>query len=212
MAREVAQQNGVHIDDTFTGFKFMAEKIAEYEKADSFQYIMAYEESYGYMIGNYVRDKDAVTASLLIAEMAAYYFEKGMTLLQAMDSLYEKYGYYAEKTLNLVMPGIDGLEKMQSLMTRLRENPPVEISAVKVLRERDYASGKIIVPGLGLVDKTHIVGSNVLYFELDDDTSFIVRPSGTEPKIKIYILVSGTSKQDCAEKIDKYVIYAQNLK
>jgi len=212
MAREVAQQNGVHIDDTFTGFKFMAEKISEYEKADSFQYIMAYEESYGYMIGNYVRDKDAVTASLLIAEMAAYYFEKGMTLLQAMDSLYEKYGYYAEKTLNLVMPGIDGLEKMQSLMTRLRENPPVEISAVKVLRERDYASGKIIVPGLGLVDKTHIVGSNVLYFELDDDTSFIVRPSGTEPKIKIYILVSGTSKQDCAEKIDKYVIYAQNLK
>ncbi len=212
MAREVAQQNGVHIDDTFTGFKFMAEKIAEYEKTGSYQYIMAYEESYGYMIGDYVRDKDAVTASMLIAEMAAHYFEKGMTLLQAMDSLYEKYGYYAEKTLNLVMPGIDGLEKMQSLMSRLRENPPVEISDVKVLRERDYASGKIIVPGLGLVDKTHIVGSNVLYFELDDDTSFIVRPSGTEPKIKIYILVCGTSKQDCAEKIDKYVSYAQNLK
>jgi len=212
MAREVAQQNGVHIDDTFTGFKFMAEKIAEYEKTNSFSYIMAYEESYGYMIGDYVRDKDAVTASMLIAEMAAHYFEKGMTLLQAMDSLYEKYGYYAEKTLNLVMPGIDGLEKMQRLMSRLRENPPVEISGVKVLRERDYASGKIIVPGLGLVDKTHIVGSNVLYFELDDDTSFIVRPSGTEPKIKIYILVSGESKQDCAEKIDKYVLYAQNLK
>lgn len=212
MAREVALQNGVHIDDTFTGFKFMAEKISEYEKANSFSYIMAYEESYGYMIGDYVRDKDAVTASMLIAEMSAYYFEKNMTLLQAMDSLYEKYGYYAEKTLNLVMPGIDGLEKMQRLMSRLRENPPVEISGVKVLRERDYASGKIIVPGLGLVDKTHIVGSNVLYFELDDDTSFIVRPSGTEPKIKIYILVSGTSKQDCAEKIDKYVLYAQNLK
>ena len=212
MAREVAQQNGIHIDDTFTGFKFMAEKIAEYEKADSFNYILAYEESYGYMVGDYVRDKDAVTASMLIAEMAAYYFEKGMTLLQAMDSLYERYGYYAEKTLNLVMPGIDGLEKMQNLMTRLRENPPVEICNVKVLRERDYASGKIIVPGLGLVDKTHIVGSNVLYFELDDDTAFIVRPSGTEPKIKIYILVSGENKQECADKIDKYVAYAQDLK
>ena len=149
---------------------------------------------------------------MLIAEMAAFYFEKGMTLLQAMDSLYEKYGYYSEKTLNLVMPGIDGLEKMQKLMTRLRENPPVEISGVKVLRERDYASGKIIVPGLGLVDKTHIVGSNVLYFELDDDTAFIVRPSGTEPKIKIYILVSGENKQDCSDKIDKYVAYAQELK
>ncbi len=212
MAREVAQQNGVHIDDTFTGFKFMAEKLADYEKANSFSYIMAYEESYGYMIGNYVRDKDAVTASMLIAEMAAHYFEKGMTLLQAMDSLYEKYGYYAEKTLNLVMPGIDGLEKMQNLMTRLRENPPVEICGVKVLRERDYASGKIIVPGLGLVDKTHIVGSNVLYFELDDDTAFIVRPSGTEPKIKIYILVSGESKQACSDKIEKYAEYAQELK
>ncbi len=212
MAREVAQQNGVHIDDTFTGFKFMAEKIAEYEKTGSFSYILAYEESYGYMIGDYVRDKDAVTASMLIAEMAAFHFGNGMTLLQALDSLYEKYGYFAEKTLNLVMPGIDGLEDMRRLMSRLRENPPAEISGVKVLRERDYASGKIIVPGLGFVGKTHISGSNVLYFELDDDTSFIVRPSGTEPKIKIYILVSGVDKFDCVEKIDKYTQYAQNLK
>ncbi|PKM71581.1 MAG: phosphoglucomutase [Firmicutes bacterium HGW-Firmicutes-16] len=212
MAREVAQQNGVHIDDTFTGFKFMAEKVAEYEKADSYSYILAYEESYGYMIGDYVRDKDAVTASMLLAEMAAYYFGKGLSLLQALDSLYEKYGYFAEKTLNLVMPGIDGLENMRRLMSRLRENPPVEISDVKVLRERDYASGKIIVPGLGVVGKTHIVGSNVLYFELEDDTSFIVRPSGTEPKIKIYILVSGNDKRECSSKIDKYVAYAQALR
>ncbi|NLH00857.1 MAG: phospho-sugar mutase [Clostridiales bacterium] len=212
MAREVAQRNGVHIDDTFTGFKFMAEKVAQYEKSGSYKYIMAYEESYGYMIGDYVRDKDAVTASMLIAEMAAYYYEKGMTLLQAMDSLYEKYGYYSEKTLNLVMPGIDGLERMQSLMTRLRENPPAKICDVKVLRERDYSVGKIIVPGLGAVDKTHISGSNVLYFELEDDTSFIIRPSGTEPKIKIYILVKGNSKQECEDKINKYSEYAQSLK
>lgn len=212
MARQVAQQNGVHIDDTFTGFKFMAEKVAEYEKENSYKYIMAYEESYGYMIGDYVRDKDAVTASMLLAEMAAFYYEKGMTLLQAMDSLYEKYGYFSEKTLNLVMPGIDGLEKMQRLMTRLRENPPTQICDVKVLRERDYASGKIIVPGLGAVDKTHIVGSNVLYFELEDDTSLIIRPSGTEPKIKVYILVKGKHKQECYERIEKYAAYAQALK
>ena len=212
MAREVASQNGVHLDDTFTGFKFMAEKIAEYEKDGSYSYILAYEESYGYMIGNYVRDKDAVTASMLIAEMAAYYFEKGMTLLQALETLYEKYGYFSERTLNLVMPGIDGLENMQKLMTRLRETPPAEISGVKVLRERDYASGKIIVPGLGFVGKTHITGSNVLYFELEDDTSFIVRPSGTEPKIKIYILVSGKNRQECSQKIDGYVSYALALK
>ena len=212
MAREVASQNGVHLDDTFTGFKFMAEKIAEYEKDGSYSYILAYEESYGYMIGDYVRDKDAVTASMLIAEMAAYYFEKGMTLLQALDALYEKYGYFAERTLNLVMPGIDGLENMRRLMARLRETPPAEISGVKVLRERDYASGKIIVPGLGFVGKTHITGSNVLYFELEDDTSFIVRPSGTEPKIKIYILVSGKDRQECSQKIDSYVSYALALK
>ena len=110
------------------------------------------------------------------------------------------------------MPGIDGLENMRKLMTRLRENPPADISGVKVLRERDYASGKIIVPGLGFVGKTHIAGSNVLYFELDDDTSFIVRPSGTEPKIKVYILVSGEDKSDCEEKINKYSQYAENLK
>ncbi|MEA4894112.1 MAG: phospho-sugar mutase [Oscillospiraceae bacterium] len=212
MAREIAQQNGVHIDDTFTGFKFMAEKIAEYEKAGSYRYVMAYEESYGYMIGDYVRDKDAVTASMLLAEMAAYYFGKGLTLLQALDMLYEKYGYYAEKTLNLVMPGIDGLEDMRRLMARLREAPPAEISGVKVLRERDYSNGKVIVPGLGVVGKTHIVGSNVLYFELEDDTSFIVRPSGTEPKIKIYILVSGDDKEVCSQKLEKYVVYAQTLK
>lgn len=212
MAREIAQRNGVHMDDTFTGFKFMAEKIAEYEKESSYDYILAYEESYGYMMGSYVRDKDAVTASMMICEMAAHYYEKGMTLLQALDSLYQKYGYYAEKTLNLVMPGIDGLEKMQTLMKNLRENPPADISSVKVLRERDYLSGKIIVPGLGPVDKTHIEGSDVLYFELEDNSSFIVRPSGTEPKIKIYLLVSGKDNNECDDKISKYMSFAESLR
>jgi len=212
MAREIARSNGIHIDDTFTGFKFMSEKIAEYEKDGSYKYILAYEESYGYMMGDYVRDKDAVTASMMISEMAASYYEKGMTLLQALDSLYEKYGYFAEKTLNLIMPGIDGLEKMQTLMKNLRENPPAEISSVKVLRERDYLNGKVIVPGLGAVDKTHIAGSDVLYFELEDGTSFIVRPSGTEPKIKIYLLASGENRQECADKISKYAAFAESLK
>lgn len=211
MAKEVAQQNGVHMEDTFTGFKFMAEKVAEYEKAGSYECIMAYEESYGYMVGDFVRDKDAVTASMLLSEMAAYYDSLGMTLLEALDSLYEKYGHFAERTLNLVMPGLDGLEKMRTLMTGLRENPPREIAGVKVLRERDYSTGKIIVPGLGAVDKTPISGSNVLYFELEDSSSFIIRPSGTEPKIKIYILTRGESKADCDAKLEKYAAYARSL-
>lgn len=211
MAREVAEVSGIHIDDTFTGFKFMAEKIADYEKEHSYQYILAYEESYGYMMGDYVRDKDAVTASMMIAEMAAYYFEKGMTLRDALDSLYEQYGYFAEKTLNLVMPGVDGLEKMQQLMSRLRENPPREIGGTAVLKQRDYLSGTLSVTGLGKVGETEIAGSNVLYFELADGSSFIIRPSGTEPKIKIYILVRDQSAAACDEKIAHYVEYASTL-
>ena len=212
MAKAVAEKNGVHLEDTFTGFKFMAERIAEWEAAGSYKYIFAYEESYGYMMGDYVRDKDAVTASMMVAEMAAHYFEKGMNLKQAMDSLYEKYGYYGEKTLNLVMPGLDGLEKMKKLMTDLRSRPPKDIAGTEVFRLRDYADGSISVPELGKVGETPIKGSNVLYFELADGTNFIVRPSGTEPKIKVYILAQGESRADCDEKIDKYTQYAESLK
>lgn len=211
MAREVAEQNGVHMDDTFTGFKFMAEKLAEYDKAGSHSYLLAYEESYGYMMGDYVRDKDAVTASMMIAEMAAHYFERDMSLLDAMESLYEKYGYYGENTLNLVMPGLDGLDRMKALMKRMREHMPTQIDGVSVLRQRDYSTGKVSVPGLGIVDNTEISGSNVLYFELEDDSSFIIRPSGTEPKIKIYILVSGESKAQCDAKLEKFTAYANEL-
>ena len=212
MAKTVAEKNGVHFEDTFTGFKFMAERVAEWEKEGSYEYIFAYEESYGYMMGEYVRDKDAVTAAMMVAEMAAYYFDKGMNLKQAMKSLYEKYGWYSEKTLNLVMPGLDGLAKMKSLMAELRSNPPREIGGTEVFRLRDYADGSIKVPNLGNVGETHIKGSNVLYFELADGSSFIVRPSGTEPKIKVYILVKGENEAECNEKIAKYAGYAESLK
>ncbi len=212
MAKTVAENNGVHFEDTFTGFKFMAERVAEWEKAGSYEYIFAYEESYGYMMGDYVRDKDAVTASMMVAEMAAYYFDKGMNLKQAMDSLYEKYGWYGEKTLNLVMPGLDGLQKMKQLMEELRSNPLKEVAGTEVFRIRDYSDGSLIVPKLGVVGETALKGSNVLYFELADGTSFIVRPSGTEPKIKIYILAKGENKAQCDEKIDKYTEFAQTLK
>ena len=154
MARVVAEQNGVHFEDTFTGFKFMAERVASWEAAGSYKYIFAFEESYGYMMGDYVRDKDAVTASMMVAEMAAHYYQKGMTLLDALNALYEKYGWYKEKTLNLVMPGLDGLQKMKELMSSLRQNPPTEIAGEEVIRLRDYQDGSIFVAGLGKVDKT----------------------------------------------------------
>lgn len=211
MAREVCVKNGVHIEDTFTGFKFMAERVAEWEKSGSYEYIFAYEESYGYMMGDYVRDKDAVTASLMVAEMAAYYFEKGMTLADAMDELYEKYGQFGEHTLNLVMPGLDGLQKMRELMSSLRDEPLAEIAGTAVLRARDYKDGSITVPGLGVVSETDIKDSNVLYYELEDGTSFIIRPSGTEPKIKIYILASGETREEVDAKVEKYKAYAEGM-
>ena len=211
MARVVAEQNGVHFEDTFTGFKFMAERVASWEAAGSYKYIFAFEESYGYMMGDYVRDKDAVTASMMVAEMAAHYHRKGMTLLDALNALYEKYGWYKEKTLNLVMPGLDGLQKMKELMSSLRQNPPAEIAGEEVIRLRDYQDGSIFVAGLGKVDKTPFAGSNVLYFELADGSSFIIRPSGTEPKIKVYLLIRGQSSADCEERIAKYIKYAEAL-
>lgn len=211
MGREVAERNGVHVDETFTGFKFMAEKLAEYKRDNSYNYLLAYEESYGYMVGDYVRDKDAVTASMLIAEMAASYFKKGMTLADALEALYEKYGHFGELTLNLVMPGLDGLEKMRAIMATLRAQPPREIGGSAVLGMRDYQSGTVSVAELGVVGKTPIVGSNVLYFELEDGTSFIVRPSGTEPKIKVYILAQGESRADCDARIARYKAFAETL-
>ena len=208
MARAVCEANGVHFEDTFTGFKFMAELVNHWDAAGTYHYIFAFEESYGYMMGNYVRDKDAVTASMMVAEMAAHYHKLGMTLLDALKALYEKYGYYKEKTLNLVMPGVDGVEKMKNLMAQLRSNPPEEISGVEVVRMRDYSDGSIYVAGLGKVGTTPFSGSNVLYFELADGCTFIIRPSGTEPKIKIYLLVKGSDMAQCEERIEKYFDYA----
>ena len=211
MSRAVCEANGVHFEDTFTGFKFMAERIATWEAAKSYQYVFAFEESYGYMVGDYVRDKDAVTAAMLVAEMAAHYSMEGKTLLDAMNDLYEKYGWFAEKTVNLVMPGLDGMRKMKALMDDLRTNPPEEIAGETVIRLRDYLDGSINVKGLGKVDRTPFFGSNVLYFELADGSSFIVRPSGTEPKIKVYLLVRGKSGEDCAAKVAKYSDYTESI-
>ena len=212
MARVVAEANGVHHEETFTGFKFMAEKIAQYTAEGSHHYLFAYEESYGYMMGDYVRDKDAVTASMMVAEMASYYHCQGMTLLDALDALYEKYGNYAEKTLNLVMPGLDGLKNMRAIMAKLRAEPLAEIDGVAVNRVRDYQTGQVSVHGLGAVGETHIKGSNVLYFELADGSSFIIRPSGTEPKIKIYLLVKDETMAAAREKLARYAAFAETLK
>ena len=212
MARKVAESNGVRCYDTFTGFKFMAEKKNALEESGEGKVIFSYEESYGYMLGDYVRDKDAVTASMLLTEMAAWYAAQGMTLFDALNALYEKYGYYAEKTHNLVMPGLDGLRDMARLMKDLRENPPAEISGVKVAVRKDYTDGSVIDCATGAKTSMELSGSNVLRYELADGTVILVRPSGTEPKIKVYVLTQGADASEAAANIEKYGKWAEALK
>ena len=211
MARAVAEANGLDCYDTFTGFKFMAEKMNELESAGKNTVIFSYEESYGYMIGHYVRDKDAVTASLLLTEMAAWYHAQGMTLFDALQALYEKYGWYGEKTHNLVMPGLDGLEKMAALMQSLRAQPPVEIGGVKVAQYKDYSDGTVRDAATGAVTPMPLSGSNVLRFELTDGTHIVVRPSGTEPKIKVYILTKGADAAERDANLEKYSAWVKTL-
>ncbi len=212
MARKVAEVNGLQCYDTFTGFKFLAEKKDKLEGAGEGKVIFSYEESYGYMLGDYVRDKDAVSASVELSEMAAWYASQGMTLYDALQALFEKYGYYGEKTMNLVMPGLDGLKKMADLMANLRENPPTEIAGVAVKQQKDYKDGSVVNVADGSRETMELTGSNVLRYEMADGTSLIVRPSGTEPKVKVYILANGSSKADCDGKVAKYAAWAETLK
>jgi len=208
MAREVGEKNGVRVFDTFTGFKFMAELIKRFEDEGSCRYIFAYEESYGYMAGDHARDKDAVTAAVLICEMAAVYHLRGMTLYDAMQALYKKYGYFSEKTLNLLMPGLDGLAKMKEIMGSLRCNPPEQIAGTRVIAIRDYLSGTKTNTQTGQSEAMVLKNSDVLGFALEDGTQLLIRPSGTEPKVKVYILSRGKDAPDCEEKISRYEAFA----
>jgi phosphoglucomutase len=211
MARRVAEAHGVTAYDTFTGFKFMAEKKNALEEAGEGTVIMSYEESYGYMLGDYVRDKDAVTASLILTEMAAWYAAQGMTLFDALEQLYRTYGWYGEKTHNLVMPGLDGLEKMAALMADLRDNPPAEIAGVAVAVRKDYADGSVVDCATGARSAMELQGSNVLRFELADGTTILVRPSGTEPKIKVYVLTRGADAAERDANLAKYSAWVATL-
>ena len=212
MARTIAEANGVEAFDTFTGFKFMAEKKNQLEESGKGHVIFSFEESIGYMLGDYVRDKDAVTASLILTEMAAWYASQGMTLLDALEALYQKYGYHAEITVNLVMPGLEGMADMKAIMNRLRTDPLSEIAGTPVKARRDYQDGTETDLATGAVSPIELSGSNVLRYALADGTNLVVRPSGTEPKIKVYVLATGSDGPDCREKADRYAAWAETLK
>jgi phosphoglucomutase len=209
LVRDIAAAQGVDCRDTFTGFKFMAELKDELESAGQGNVIFAFEESYGYMPGDFTRDKDAVTASALIADMTSHYLSRGMTLTGALDELQRKYGYSFERTVNLVMPGLDGLFEMRRLTQALRENPPRDIAGTAVVSRRDYLVGTE-TDANGIARPIALRGSNVLRYALADGTAVLVRPSGTEPKIKVYILARGASS-DGERVLDKYERWARGL-
>ena len=200
MADAIAKYYGIQLVEVLTGFKFIGQKILEFEKTGKGTYLFGMEESYGCLTGTYARDKDAVDASMTLCEAAAYYKTKNMTLWDAMLAMYERYGYYKDDVTAITLKGIEGLAKIQEIMNTLRENAPAEIGGYKVTAVRDYKKDTITDIATGAVKPTGLPASNVLYYELEDDAWVCVRPSGTEPKVKFYLGVKGTSLEDADAK------------
>ena len=203
LADKICEANGVTMINVLTGFKFIGEKIKEFEETGSHTYIFGFEESYGYLSGTYARDKDAVCAAMLITEMAAFYRARGKSLYDVLCGIFEKYGYYSEGIGTIVLPGLDGLAKMSSLMDGLRKEPPKEIAGVKVASVADYKTG-LVTDSDGKTAPTGLPKSNVLFYTLENGDSVVIRPSGTEPKIKLYYLVSDKTKEAADNKRNAY--------
>ena len=190
---------GIEMKEVLTGFKFIGEKIKESEETGIGTYIFGFEESYGYLKGTYARDKDAVVATMLIAEMALYYQENGTSIFEQMDNIYKKYGYYKEEVVSVTLEGIEGHAKIKSTMDRLRENPPEMVAGKKVIAVRDYLTSERVDKLTGENSGILLPKSNVIYLELEDQNNFIIRPSGTEPKIKLYCLMKGETEEEANE-------------
>ena len=200
MADAIAEHYGIQLVEVLTGFKFIGQKMLEFEKTGNGTYLFGMEESYGCLTGTYARDKDAVVASMTLCEAAAYYKTKNMTLWDAMLAMYEKYGYYKDDVTSITLKGIEGLAKIQEIMNTLRENAPAEIGGYRVTAVRDYKKDTITDTATGAVSPTGLPSSNVLYYEMTDGAWVCVRPSGTEPKVKFYLGVKGDSLEDADNK------------
>ncbi len=202
LVTKICKENNVTLHNVLTGFKFIGEVIKNYEKKGYGDFLLGFEESYGYLKGTYARDKDAVVATMLICEMAAYYMQKGMTLYDALMSLYEKYGYYFEGVQSIYMEGVDGKAKMDAFMENLRNNPLESLGGLKVVSVRDYKAGTITDVESGKTVPTGLPSSNVLYYENSNGDVVVVRPSGTEPKLKLYYLVNGNTAEKANAAIE----------
>lgn len=210
MAQAVAKEYGMKFIECLTGFKYIGEQIKFFEQTGSNEYVFGFEESYGCLVGTHARDKDAVVAVMALCEAAAYYKTQGITLWDQMLNIYNKYGYYKEDLFTMTFKGADGAKKMQDMMDAYRKNTPKQVGAYKVLRLRDYKNDVITDLATGETAPTGLPKSNVLYFELENDAWFCVRPSGTEPKIKFYAGIKGTSLEDSAKKLDELMEAIRN--
>lgn len=210
MAQAVAKEYGMKFIECLTGFKYIGEQIKFFEQSGSNEYVFGFEESYGCLVGTHARDKDAVVAVMALCEAAAYYKTQGITLWDQMLNIYNKYGYYKEDLFTMTFKGADGAKKMQDMMDAYRKNTPKQVGAYKVLRLRDYKNDVITDLATGETTPTGLPKSNVLYFELENDAWFCVRPSGTEPKIKFYAGIKGDSLEDSAKKLDELMEAIKN--
>lgn len=211
LCSRICEAHGVHLYNVLTGFKFIGEVIKNHEIAGSGTFLLGFEESYGYLKGTYARDKDAVVASLLICEMAAYYKTRNMTLIDALDEIFEKYGYFRESVISISMDGIDGIEKMAAMMSGLRKNPPSEIGGKKVAIFKDFLEERAVDLRTGAAYGTGLPKSDVLYYLMEDDNLVVVRPSGTEPKVKVYILANGKTETEAAANADICIAGARKM-
>lgn len=203
MADAIARYYGVRLIEVLTGFKFIGQQILGFETSGKGTYLFGFEESYGCLIGTHARDKDAIVATMALCECAAYYKTKNMTLWDAMIEMYERYGYYKDSVKSITLKGIEGLAKIQEIMDTLRKNPPTQVGDYKVTSFRDYKEDKITNLETKEVCPTGLPKSNVLYFDMTDDAWLCVRPSGTEPKVKFYYGIKGTSLEDADAKSEK---------
>ena len=211
LVKAICAAYGVEMKEVLTGFKFIGEKIKESEQTGVGTYLFGFEESYGYLKGTYARDKDAVVATMLIAEMTLYYREKGITLSEQMENIYKKYGYYVEYVESVVMEGMDGSAKISGIMDNLRRNTPQSVEGKKVVAVRDYETSVRTEIESGKTEKILLPKSNVIYLELEDGNNFVVRPSGTEPKIKLYCLMRGGDKAEAEALVEAVKADIKNI-
>jgi len=201
MAEAIAKEYDISLFEVLTGFKYIGEKIKYFEESGKNEYLFGFEESYGYLAGTYARDKDAVVASMLACELAAVYKDKGITLYEGLQNLYKKYGYYKESLNSITLKGIEGLEKIKTILEFLRNSPLVEFAGMKILEIKDYEKQIVINKVTNEETKINLPKSNVLYFNLENSAWVCARPSGTEPKIKFYFGVKGNSEEDANKKL-----------